>query len=115
MENKVLIECLRSQAKALRTQAEMLDNLVNALESKKEDTPYISEINQVDSKKVSELPFSLNADDVALLLGIGKNKAYNLLHIKDFPKIQIGRKIVIPRDAFLSWLNAHTGGVIPID
>ena len=45
MENKVLIECLRSQAKALRTQAELLDNLVNALESKKEDNPCISEIN----------------------------------------------------------------------
>jgi excisionase family DNA binding protein len=115
MENKVLIECLRSQAKALRTQAELLDNLVNALESKKEDSPYIAEINQDDSKKVSKLPFSLNADDIAKLLGIGKNKVYNMVHIKDFPKIQIRRKIVIPRDAFLSWLNTYTGGVIPID
>lgn len=37
--------------------------------------------------------------------GIGKNTAYALVNREDFPKIRVGRKILIPRDALNRWLE----------
>jgi excisionase family DNA binding protein len=42
--------------------------------------------------------------EVAQVMGIGENNAYELTRRKDFPKIQIGRRIVIPIEAFNKWL-----------
>ena len=39
---------------------------------------------------------------------VSKNTAYALVNRADFPKIRVGRKILIPRDAFLRWLDAQT-------
>ena len=47
-------------------------------------------------------------EDLMPLLGIGRCLAYNLVNRRDFPKIRLGRKIVIPRDAFERWLETQT-------
>jgi excisionase family DNA binding protein len=47
----------------------------------------------------------LSAQDVAMLLGIGDSKAYELMNSKDFPSIKIGRRIVVMSDDFLKWKN----------
>ena len=38
------------------------------------------------------------------VLPIGKNKLYTLVHSKGFPKLTIGRRILIPKKAFEEWL-----------
>lgn len=38
------------------------------------------------------------------VLPIGKNKLYTLVHSKGFPKLIIGRRILIPKKAFEEWL-----------
>ena len=43
--------------------------------------------------------------EIAELLGIAKIKAYELAKSKDFPAIQIGRRIIIPKERFHEWLN----------
>ena len=48
------------------------------------------------------------ASDIAEALGIGINAAYDLLHRDDFPSIRIGRKLVVPREAFFRWLDKQT-------
>lgn len=53
----------------------------------------------------NELPLGLKVDDVATILGISRGSAYELVRRTDFPKIKIGRRIVIPRDAFLKWME----------
>lgn len=53
----------------------------------------------------------MNVSDLQQALGIGKNRAYDLVNRADFPTIRLGRKILIPRDAFLRWLDAQTNQV----
>lgn len=60
---------------------------------------------KTDVKEYSELPLSLTVDQVAEVMGIGRVQAYNLVHTEDFPKIKVGRRIVVPRQAFIKWLD----------
>ena len=57
-----------------------------------------------------ELPLFLNAEIVAKLLGIGQASAYELMHEKDFPTIRIGKRLVVPKDKFLIWVDENTKG-----
>lgn len=41
--------------------------------------------------------------------GIGINKAYELVHSKDFPKIKCGRKIIILRSKVDEFFESHIG------
>lgn len=38
------------------------------------------------------------------VLPLGKNKLYDLVHSEGFPKITVGRRIIIPKKAFEEWL-----------
>ena len=38
------------------------------------------------------------------VMPIGKNNLYNLVHSEGFPKIIVGRRILIPKKAFEQWL-----------
>lgn len=51
---------------------------------------------------------TLTVSDLQHALGIGKNQAYDLVNRADFPKIRVGRKILIPRDALSRWLDKQT-------
>ncbi len=52
------------------------------------------------------LPITLDVTDVADVLGMSKNKAYELCHSKGFPCVKVGkRKMIIPKPAFINWLN----------
>ena len=52
-----------------------------------------------------ELPLTLRADDIAAVLGISRAGAYNLMNAKGFPTIHIGRRMVVPRDKFVEWME----------
>lgn len=43
--------------------------------------------------------------EMAKALGIGKNKAYELIKTEGFPVIYIGASIRIPIEALNNWLN----------
>ena len=47
----------------------------------------------------------LNVEQVGAELGISRPKAYELVHRDDFPKIVLGRRIIVPREAFEAWLG----------
>ena len=51
---------------------------------------------------------TLTVADLQKAMGIGRNAAYNLVNREDFPKILVGKKIIIPREAFTRWLNDQT-------
>lgn len=51
----------------------------------------------------------MTADEVRQALGIGRRQVYDLLNRSDFPSIRLGRKILVPRDAFLRWLDKQAG------
>ena len=56
-----------------------------------------------------DLPLFLNAETVAKLLGISISSSYELMHEKDFPAPQIGNRIVVLKEAFIRWVEQHTG------
>ena len=55
-----------------------------------------------------ELPLFLNAETLAKVLGISVSSSYELMHEKDFPAIQIGSRLVVPKDKLQLWIDAKT-------
>ena len=55
-----------------------------------------------------ELPLMLNADEVANVLSISRANAYALMHNRDFPVLRLGRRLLVPRDNLISWIQANT-------
>jgi predicted DNA-binding transcriptional regulator AlpA len=51
------------------------------------------------------MPYTLNAQQVAEILGIAKNSAYTLMHSEGFPTIHIGRRLVVPKEKLLQWMD----------
>ena len=60
-------------------------------------------------KSYDELPLLLNVETVAKVLGIAPSSSYELMHEKDFPALQIGNRIVVLKEAFIRWVEQHTG------
>lgn len=59
-------------------------------------------------KSLEELPTGFNPDILADILGISRSNAYSLVKSEGFPKINIGKRIVIPKEAFIKWLDENT-------
>ena len=56
-----------------------------------------------------QLPLMLNAEDIQAVMNISRAMAYQLMHRDDFPTIVIGKRMVVPRDQFLEWLEDSVG------
>ncbi len=57
---------------------------------------------------MEELPVTLNAQDVAAVLGISRANAYCLMHSRGFPTLQIGKRMVVPKDKLIDWIDRQT-------
>ena len=55
-----------------------------------------------------QLPVALNANHVAAALGISRAGAYNLMRSKGFPTLFIGKRMIVPKDKLLAWINEQT-------
>lgn len=51
----------------------------------------------------------LTIEDLMRLLGIGRNKAYALMHSSGFPCMRVGRTYFITKKNLLKWLENNTG------
>ena len=60
-------------------------------------------------KSYDELPLFLNAATVAKVLGIAPSSSYDLMHEKDFSALRIGNRVVVAKEAFIRWVEQHTG------
>ncbi len=54
---------------------------------------------------LDDLPFALNADQVASVLGIARSSAYTLMHSQGFPTVRIGKRMLVTRDRLAEWLD----------
>ena len=57
---------------------------------------------------LDQLPLSLNADQVADVLGISRTHAYELMHSYGFPTLQIGNRMVVPKDKLIAWMDKNS-------
>ena len=59
----------------------------------------------MNDQEMQNLPFTLNAQQVADVLGIARNSAYTLMHSEGFPTLHIGRRLVVPKEKLLQWMD----------
>ena len=57
-------------------------------------------------KSFDQLPVTIQAEDIAAILGISRAGAYTLMRSKGFPTIYVGkRRMIVLRDKFIAWLD----------
>jgi len=54
---------------------------------------------------IEQLPLALSAEDVAQVLGISRANAYTLMHNKNFPTIRIGKRMTVPKNKLIEWID----------
>ena len=59
-----------------------------------------------------DLPVYLSVDQLAALLGISRAGAYTYVHTDGFPLLRIGKRMLVPRDQLIAWLEAQTEGAV---
>lgn len=57
----------------------------------------------------------MSVKDIQVELGLSKNSAYKLVNLTGFPKVKIGKKILVPRDEFEKFIKQHIGSQIILD
>ena len=57
---------------------------------------------------MEQLPITLSANQLAQVPGISRANAYTLMHSKGFPTIQIGKRMVVPKNKLIEWMERQT-------
>ena len=57
-----------------------------------------------------DLPAVLNANQLATALGISRAGACQLLNTGTFPTLRIGKRLLVPKDKLINWIEQNTGG-----
>lgn len=52
------------------------------------------------------MPVIMKVEDLQRAAGICKITAYELVKSDGFPKINVGKRILIPKEAFIKWINS---------
>lgn len=58
-------------------------------------------------RRVEDLPLVLTPMDIAAVLGISRNTAYELIHSAGFPVFRVGAQYRISRERFQVWLDSQ--------
>lgn len=53
---------------------------------------------------------TLSVEEAGKLLGVSRQVAYQLIHRADFPTLQIGRRILVPKKQLEAWMDSHVTG-----
>ncbi len=56
-------------------------------------------------KTYDDLPLMLSVQDVSAVLGISRAGAYELVKSEGFPAMNIGSRIIVPKEDFILWVK----------
>ena len=56
-------------------------------------------------KTYDDLPLMLSVQDVSAVLGISRAGAYELVKSEGFPAMNIGSRIIVPKEEFILWVK----------
>lgn len=59
------------------------------------------------AEKIKPRKLTYSVPEMAVALGVSAPKAYELVNRADFPKIRLGKKIVVPIQEFENWVSTH--------
>ena len=54
---------------------------------------------------IEKKPYTLNANQVAEILGVARNTVYTLMHSEGFPTMHVGRRLLVPKEKLLQWMD----------
>ena len=54
------------------------------------------------------LPVIMTVDDVKNILRVSKPNAYKIMASDTFPKLALGKRVLVQKEAFLKWLDNPT-------
>ena len=54
---------------------------------------------------IEKMPYTLNANQVAEILGVARNTVYTLMHSEGFPTMHVGRRLRVPKEKLLQWMD----------
>jgi excisionase family DNA binding protein len=55
--------------------------------------------------ELKDLPLILKVEQIAEIMGVSKRRAYEIMDLKSFPLMRIGRSKRVSREAFFQWLE----------
>ena len=55
-----------------------------------------------------DLPVMLSVKDVCTVLGLSTAKTYKVVNTDGFPKLNVGKRLIVPKDRFIEWINSNT-------
>lgn len=58
-----------------------------------------------DYTSYDQLPLALSAEAVSQVLGISRANAYARMHSKGFPTLKIGKRMTVPKDKLIEWMD----------
>ena len=67
-------------------------------------------MKESEYRSYEDLPLFLNAATVAKVLGVSPSSGYELMHEPGFPVLEIGSRMVVPKEQFIRWVEDHMGG-----
>ena len=85
--------------------AKQLTELADKLNEIEEATPTIS----IPERTMLSNKLAFTVAEAAQVLSLSKNLMYQLANRDDFPSIRLGKRIMIPRDKLIEWVNSHCG------
>ena len=53
---------------------------------------------------------TLSVEEAGKLLGVSRQVAYQLIHRSDFPTLNIGRRILVPKKQLEIWMDRQVNG-----
>lgn len=60
-------------------------------------------------RSIDDYPDILRAEDIAEILRISRQSAYELLNSDGFPTLKVGKKrIMVPKEKFVAWIDLNT-------
>lgn len=69
----------------------------------------VADLKNVLNSFPDDYPDILRADDIANILRISRQSAYELLRSDGFPTLKVGKKrIMVPKEKFLAWIDQNT-------
>ena len=88
-------------ASELNKIAKQMTDLASRLNAIEAATPSVSEIKD----NILNNKLTLTVAQAGEALSLSRAVMYQLIHRNDFPCIRIGKRVVIPRDKLIEWVN----------
>ena len=86
-----------------------LDRYQSKLDELSDEMNVISQKERITPENVINGKLCISVSELARLLGLSRPKAYEMVSIKGFPALQIGRRIIIPVRQLCKWLEDNAG------